>query len=102
MIRTIIKIDENLCNGCGLCAQACHEGAIAIIDGKAKISLDDLVACYEKFTPGATWNCGYYVDLNTGIKKTNHMLVYEDTYVFGKGFLEMTKVKVPDKYLKIK
>ncbi len=41
MIRTIIKIDEELCNGCGLCVQACHEGAIALIDGKAKLIRDD-------------------------------------------------------------
>ena len=37
MIRTIINIDEDKCNGCGLCATACHEGAIDIIDGKAKL-----------------------------------------------------------------
>lgn len=37
MIRKIIHIDEDKCNGCGICATACHEGAIDIIDGKAKL-----------------------------------------------------------------
>ena len=37
MIRKIIHIDEEKCNGCGICANACHEGAIDIIDGKAKL-----------------------------------------------------------------
>ena len=41
MIRRIIQIDENKCNGCGLCAQACHEGAIGMVDGKAKLLRDD-------------------------------------------------------------
>lgn len=41
MIRQIIHIDEEKCNGCGLCAEACHESAIAIIDGKAKLIRDD-------------------------------------------------------------
>lgn len=41
MIRRIIKIDEEKCNGCGVCASACHEGAIGIVDGKAKLLRDD-------------------------------------------------------------
>lgn len=41
MLRQIIKIDEDKCIGCGLCAGACHEGAIGIVDGKAKLLRDD-------------------------------------------------------------
>ena len=41
MERKIIKIDKNLCNGCGLCAAACHEGAIGMVEGKAVLLRDD-------------------------------------------------------------
>ena len=41
MLRKIVKIDENKCNGCGLCADACHEGAIGMVNGKAKLLRDD-------------------------------------------------------------
>lgn len=41
MKRKIIEIDESKCNGCGACAEACHEGAIAMVNGKAKLMRDD-------------------------------------------------------------
>ena len=41
MIRKIIHIDEEKCNGCGLCARACHENAIGMVDGKARLLRED-------------------------------------------------------------
>ena len=57
MIRKIIQINEEKCNGCGLCANACHEGAIDIIDGKAKLVrehfCDGLGDCLPECPTGA-------------------------------------------------
>ncbi|NTV28960.1 MAG: 4Fe-4S binding protein [Candidatus Omnitrophica bacterium] len=57
MQRGIIKIDEDKCNGCGLCVPACHEGAIRIADGKARLSADALCdglgACLGECPRGA-------------------------------------------------
>ena len=41
MIRKIIHIDEETCSGCGLCAETCHEGAIEMVNGKAKLVRED-------------------------------------------------------------
>ncbi len=41
MVRRVIHIDHEKCNGCGICANACHEGAIGIVDGKAQLLRDD-------------------------------------------------------------
>lgn len=57
MIRNIIKIDEEKCNGCGLCVDACHEGALQLIDGKAKLVsesyCDGLGDCLPECPTGA-------------------------------------------------
>ncbi len=57
MKRDIIKIDENLCNGCGLCVLGCQEGALQIIDGKARLVnelfCDGLGACIGECPEGA-------------------------------------------------
>ena len=57
MIRRIIQIDEEKCNGCGACAAACHESAIGMVDGKAKLLRDDycdgLGACLPACPTGA-------------------------------------------------
>ena len=41
MVRRVIEIDREKCNGCGACADACHEGAIAMVNGKARLMRDD-------------------------------------------------------------
>ncbi len=57
---------------------------------------------YAKCTPGAQWNGSIYTDINTGVEKKNHILLYQDTYVFGKGYMGMTDVEVPAKYFGVK
>ena len=47
MIRQIIKIDEEKCTGCGLCATACHEGAIDIVDGRRSLSVNTTATVLE-------------------------------------------------------
>ncbi len=52
MIRKIIHIDEEKCNGCGLCASACHEGAIDIVDGKARLVRENFCDGFGDCLPG--------------------------------------------------
>lgn len=52
MVRKIIHINEEKCNGCGICATACHEGAIEMIDGKAKLVREDFCDGFGDCLPG--------------------------------------------------
>ena len=74
-----------------------------ITEGEAKLyRLKDLWACYDKYTPGAQWMGSEYFDMATQVKMRNFLLVYQDTYIFGKGYMGITNVQVPEKYMTIK
>ena len=53
MIRRVIQIDEEKCNGCGKCVHACHEGAIGLVDGKARLMRDDSATVWATACPTA-------------------------------------------------
>jgi len=79
------------------------EFAKNVIEGKAKKdSMKDVFTALGKYTPGAKWNGAYYVDVGTGVRARNQILIYMDTYIFGKGFLPTTQIEVPEKYFTIK
>ena len=52
MVRKIIKIEEAACNGCGICAAACHEGAIEMREGKARLVREDFCDGLGDCLPG--------------------------------------------------
>ena len=56
MIRRIIQIDKEKCTGCGICAAACHEGAIGMVEGKARLLRDDYCDGLGDCLP-AQWPC---------------------------------------------
>jgi ferredoxin len=62
MIRKIIQIDEELCNGCGLCVNACHESAIGLVNGKAKLLRDDYCDGLGNCLPACPTNAISFVE----------------------------------------
>ena len=74
-----------------------------VVEGHAKVTnTKDIFDALGKYTPGAKWNGAYYTDMSTGVRAKNELLVYMDTYVFGKGYMGATALKVPEKYFVIK
>jgi len=74
-----------------------------VAEGHAKAGNPaDLQACLGKFTPGAKWRGTYYLDLSTGVRIRNEILVSMDTYVFGKGYLGTPALRIPGRFLHIR
>jgi hypothetical protein len=74
-----------------------------IVEGTAKLgNLNDLWKAYDKFTPGAKWNGSVYTDINTGTTMRNFVMVYQDTYIFGKGYMGTPELEIPAKIATIK
>jgi hypothetical protein len=79
------------------------EFARLLLEEKAEINdLNALLQCLGIFTPGARWNGSFLNDPLTGKPLRNYFLIYQDTYIFGKGYIETTKIKIPSKYYSIK
>ena len=62
MIRRIIQIDEEKCNGCGACAKACHEGAISMVNGKEQLMRDDYCAGLGDCLPNCPVDAIHFVE----------------------------------------
>jgi len=73
MLRKIIKIDEEKCNGCGLCAAACHEGAIGMVNGKAKLLREDFIKNRITLIGCPKLDEGDYTDKLTAIIANNNI-----------------------------
>lgn len=73
-------------------------GKRMVESGNDMMNTDDVKTVLSDMTPGAAWNVSTYVDRTNMEERKNHILVLQDTYVFGKGFLKMTDEEVPDIY----
>lgn len=74
------------------------EHAKGVIDGKSELlNKSDIMDALGIHTPGSKWNGIYYIDAD-GVERKNFMLLYSDTYVFGRGYLNQTSEIIPEKY----
>ena len=74
-----------------------------VVEGRARAtSPEDLGACLAQYSRGGAWRCSSYVDLSTGVRARNELLVFMDTYVFGRGYLGTTGLAIPARYRAIR
>ena len=72
---------------------------IKVLHGQAELTnVEDIKASLHKYTEGANWMASKFVDRQNGQEVDNHVLISQDTYLYGKGYMGMDKVQVPDKY----
>ena len=83
-------------------AKSCIEKDVTPKNFRRNFKMDALLKTFDAETPGASWNGTIYKDASTGLELKNNILVYQDTYIFGKGYLNMTDEVVPEKYLQLK
>ena len=74
-----------------------------VVEKKAKLgNIKDFTLCFEKYTPGIGWHGKRYLDLANGTRNKKYIMLYQDTYIFGRGYMHTTDVKIPEKYERIK
>ncbi|MDR1872216.1 MAG: DUF3798 domain-containing protein [Deltaproteobacteria bacterium] len=74
-----------------------------LAEGKTEVTdIQAFLVCLGLNTPGARWNGSFLNDPTTGKPMRNYFLVYEDTYILGRGYIETTKVDVPEKFFSFK
>ena len=77
--------------------------AYNVITGVSELDeIEDISDAYAEFSPGANWNGSSYTNAETGVKSENIFLVYQDTYIMGKGYMGATELEVPEKYFTVK
>ena len=70
-----------------------------ITEGQAKLTdTRKLLESFRKFSPGGNWNGTYFMDTQTGKPIRNYFLIYQDTYILGRGYLGVADIDIPEKY----
>ena len=76
--------------------------AMNVVEGKSKMTnMQDIFKAFGKYTPKVKWGGSVYIDGTTGVRVPNFVMLLQDTYIFGKGYIHSADVVVPEKYLRI-